>query len=369
MLAAAAALGSVTWCSGEGCDILEALSEGREPPKPPKPKKPPKKPRKAATTAKFASLPSFARVISLPGEDARWEQVVVELGAMGLEARRAVAVQPSELSSSKLLRVRAAGAGGEPFGPKELACGMSHLKAWREIADGDEPYGLIVEDDAVLHPRATRELLAATVAQLPASFTVAWLGSCYSHLEMGGVSELPRDRALVRGAARCTHAYMVSKDGAARLVQELSILRDAVDRQMAQLCTLRYGDCYVAYPRWRRPAGSRLWGHGLLLQDWRFSSPSPTTRAPGCCAITTPSPATTPRASRPRKRSAAAAANTMANSPRMTAPRPSRRRPSPRWRPWSPSAPTAPCSTSAAAAAAGSTIASVANYVICSYSR
>ena len=273
MLAASACFASVTWCSGEGCDILEALSEGREPPKPPKPKKSAKKARaKSSTAGKFATLPSFARVISLPGEDARWEQVVVELGAMGLEARRAVAVTPSELSASKLLRVRPVGAGGEPFGPKELACGMSHLKAWREIADGDEPYGLIVEDDAVLHPRATRELLAATVAQLPASFTVAWLGSCYSHLEMGGVSELPRDRALVRGAARCTHAYLVSKDGAARLVQELSILRDAVDRQMAQLCTLRFGDCYVAYPRWRRPAGSRLWGHGLLLQDWRFSS-------------------------------------------------------------------------------------------------
>ena len=188
---------------------------------------------------------------------------------MGLEARRAVAVTPSELSSSKLLRVRPAGAGGEPFGGK-LACGMSHLKAWREIADGDEPYGLIVEDDAVPHPRATRELLAATVAQLPASFTVAWLGSCYSHLEMGGVSELPRDRALVRGAARCTHAYMVSKDGAARLVQELSTLRDAVDRQMAQLCTLRYGDCYVAYPRWRRPAGSRLGATACWEQDWRI---------------------------------------------------------------------------------------------------
>ena len=76
---------------------------------------------------------------------------------------------------------------------------MSHLNAWREIADGDDPYGLIVEDDAVLHPaRATRQLLAATVAQLPASFTVAWLGSC-PHLEMGGVSELPRDRALENG--------------------------------------------------------------------------------------------------------------------------------------------------------------------------
>ena len=99
----------------------------------------------ARTAGKFATLPSFARVISLPGEDARWEQVVVELGAMGLEARRAVAVTPSELSASKLLRVRPVGAGGEPFGPKELACGMSHLKAWREIADGDEPYGLMCD--------------------------------------------------------------------------------------------------------------------------------------------------------------------------------------------------------------------------------
>ena len=145
----------------------------------------------------------------------------------------------------------------------------------------------------------------------------------------------PSCRATARSSAarRATHAYMVSKDGAARLVRELSTLRDALIARwrncarcgLGLLCRVPgAGAARRLAALGPRPAAAGL---ALLVRHLRRAHPA--------AARPTPSPATTPRASRPRKERRRG--RVRANSPRMTAPRPSRRRPSPRWRPWSPS--------------------------------
>lgn len=216
-------------------------------------------------------LPSTAHIINLPSRPARRASAEAVALALGLRAEVLPAVTPDQLTSQQLAHVAETPTATRPqgYGRGEASCGASHAREWQRAATGDAPAVLILEDDVAWHPRTTRALLDETMRRLPASFTLLYLGHCFAHLDTPAINaSMDRETPLVRGAAMCTHAYVLSREGAKRLVRDAATpaLRDAVDREMARLC-LQYADCYVAYPRWRRAAGSGLFGHGLLLQN------------------------------------------------------------------------------------------------------
>jgi glycosyl transferase family 25 len=95
---------------------------------------------------------------------------------------------------------------------------LKHLAAWRMIVEKNEPYGLVLEDDAIL-ASGFQATLAKYMAQLPSDFDVLMLNEgCNLHIPS---SMLKKDTFIYfrgvqptswggNGGTRCTDGYILS---------------------------------------------------------------------------------------------------------------------------------------------------------------
>jgi GR25 family glycosyltransferase involved in LPS biosynthesis len=63
------------------------------------------------------------------------------------------------------------------FKPGAFACYLSHAECWRMIADGNEPYALILEDDACLSAEAIKQFAIKTQVDQPERFDVIFVNA------------------------------------------------------------------------------------------------------------------------------------------------------------------------------------------------
>lgn len=108
---------------------------------------------------------------------------------------------------------------GRDLKSTEIACALSHQKAWDIIAQSDEAFGLVLEDDARLSDDAP-ELINKTAAQYPDFELVRLFGDPRKLSQKGRVlseiapgCNLTKRFALPGGA----HAYIVTKEAAVKL--------------------------------------------------------------------------------------------------------------------------------------------------------
>ena len=102
----------------------------------------------------------IALVINLARAPERWASMARQAAERGLAIERLEAVDgrdPAALAASSA-------APDSGLRPGEIACFESHRAAWRRIADGDAPFGLVLEDDVFLGPT-----LPEVLAGLPAA--------------------------------------------------------------------------------------------------------------------------------------------------------------------------------------------------------
>ena len=90
-------------------------------------------------------------VINLAQNAQRIENSARQLDAAGAAWQRVEAVNGWDLSSEEIARVydarRNARDGKQPLVPAEIGCYLSHIEAWRKIAEGDAEGGFVFEDD------------------------------------------------------------------------------------------------------------------------------------------------------------------------------------------------------------------------------
>lgn len=90
-------------------------------------------------------------VINLAQNAQRIENSARQLDAAGAAWQRVEAVNGWDLSSEEIARVYDAGRnardGKQPLVPAEIGCYLSHIEAWRKIAEGDAEGGFVFEDD------------------------------------------------------------------------------------------------------------------------------------------------------------------------------------------------------------------------------
>jgi hypothetical protein len=201
----------------------------------------------------LAALPTL--VISLEGtHDRRWEAAQKHLTMFGLEPERL----PAKRIKTPILE----------------GCIQSHSEALKRAAESSTNT-FIFEDDVIPHPMASLENISKVMEQVPEDFTIVWFGHCYCH-EDGICSTEHQGLSVIKSAANCGHAYLVSPKGAARLLGSDVMVnrvpgRDALDRIYLMECwRLENEGCYVAAPTLQRIAGTTTWGHGLFQQDWHF---------------------------------------------------------------------------------------------------
>ncbi|EGJ09766.1 glycosyltransferase family 25 protein [Rubrivivax benzoatilyticus] len=103
-------------------------------------------------------------VITLAGDDARRAPLLAALSAQGLDWELMLGVDgrrglPAPLEA-EVDRAAARTRSGAPMTDGELACALSHRAVYRRIVDEGLDAALVLEDDAIVHPRLG-EFLAA----------------------------------------------------------------------------------------------------------------------------------------------------------------------------------------------------------------
>jgi GR25 family glycosyltransferase involved in LPS biosynthesis len=121
-----------------------------------------------------------------------------------------------------------------------VGCSLSHFALWRILLDSDKDHMTIFEDDAqCVRPAALKKLPFGH-----ASFDVLLLGGLYDSKEnsaleeaKAGISIQPVQRFL------CTHAYVIWKEAAWKLLQYAFPIQKQVDFYMHALPSLQLRAC------------------------------------------------------------------------------------------------------------------------------
>ena len=124
-----------------------------------------------------------------------------------------------------------------------VGCYLSHLELWKRAAQRSVPT-LILEQDA--EPVVSPETILKALADIPAETDVAFLG----HLalfkpklweKLSTQAAAGFHPVLPTSDVFCTHAYLVTPDGARKLVERAMPINAQVDAFMRFLCTPHSG--------------------------------------------------------------------------------------------------------------------------------
>ncbi|KAJ1973433.1 hypothetical protein H4R34_005076 [Dimargaris verticillata] len=152
----------------------------------------------------------------------------------------------------------------------QLACWRSHMNVYRDVMIQGYRHALILEDDVDLEID-TKDLLAEMIPRLPNDWDLFYAGFCGSVNKNDRVDEL--DPPLLRFYnTGCTHGYVVSLRGAARLLYLLQKPTGPIDLMILTLAHHNVTQVFATNPPWiaqvRRPDdptnipgswGGRLW--------------------------------------------------------------------------------------------------------------
>ncbi len=178
------------------------------------------------------SVPVYA--INLDRSRDRWDRLKAEADRIDVDLRRVPAVEGRLLNPDEIEDFDAAAfrrRHGRVALPTEIGCYFSHLRALETIAAAPEPYAVVVEDDIVFLPdfkpvvAQLTELRGWDVVKLiknrPAAFRPI--------RRLDGKIAVGR---CLHGPQGCAAAYLVTRDGAARVLAAMRRMRLPFDVEL-----------------------------------------------------------------------------------------------------------------------------------------
>ncbi|KAH9060780.1 hypothetical protein EDB87DRAFT_1789626 [Lactarius vividus] len=143
----------------------------------------------------------------------------------------------------------------------KVACWYSHFQTIRDVANGEREAVMVLEDDVDIEHDMDKRLQALWGA-LPRDWDVVYLGHCWSdesqHPPLRNISlRLPSGRMAwsalhPASAPKCTHAYVLSRTGARRIVAHLRhppfAYSRAIDQALSWLVLSRRLRAYSIVP-------------------------------------------------------------------------------------------------------------------------
>lgn len=99
-------------------------------------------------------------------------------------------------------------------------CFLSHIKAWQMVANGEEEWVLVAEDDYAINPKIVDyfPILVGRANEVKADFVYLDNGKMGNERTAETIDVIP-----IKGTMVGTHLYMISKQGAKRLLNDKTI--------------------------------------------------------------------------------------------------------------------------------------------------
>jgi len=185
-------------------------------------------------------------VLNLDKSTERWATMQAELGKQDLQGERFSATY-GKLLPKEELKEKATWWARYFCTPGMIGCFISHQRMWQKVVDEDLPAVAIFEDDCVLYPDFNKNV-KVLLDELPEDWDVCLLGAVgcvgaeqeafnmkiYGTVTGGtrkspGKSRLVSENLYVPYKPAGTHAYMVSRKGAEKMLARLPRARYHVD--------------------------------------------------------------------------------------------------------------------------------------------
>lgn len=223
----------------------------------------------ATPTRGIAGVFERAYVINLASATERWDAVSRQFAAIGVAPTRIDAVNGRAMSAAHRRAVATPWCAAT-CAPAVIACGASHVAAWRAVVADGVGAALIAEDD-VRFDADFRRGVAAMAAELPPHWDFVFLGcigcdpspsplAVATHA-VAGPRRPPRhlsERLWLPPLTLALHGYLVSAAGAAKLLAALGggQLDGHVDRAVNRIITDGGLAAYAARPQLAFQTGS-----------------------------------------------------------------------------------------------------------------
>ena len=181
----------------------------------------------------MSDIPLF--VINLDRSVERLALAQAQFDRLGLRVKRVAAVDADSLDGATTAATFDAAANQRryfaPLHPGEIACFLSHRKAWDAVVASGAPFGVVLEDDVVLSDRFGEVLDA--LAGRPVGWDVVKLYSASMHASLP-VADLAEGLRLARPwvVALSGAAYCISRRGALVLLAETRTVARPVDVEL-----------------------------------------------------------------------------------------------------------------------------------------
>jgi GR25 family glycosyltransferase involved in LPS biosynthesis len=122
-----------------------------------------------------------------------------------------------------------------------VGCFLSHIKVWKLIADSDDHYGIVFEDDASLHPQTNKKLIK-NMKHIPGDWDIILLGYfCIKCVNRGKFIQAKKFHGL--------HGYMIKRSVAQFLLDRSDLLpfRQQIDSYLSSLIDKDLLKIYCTY--------------------------------------------------------------------------------------------------------------------------
>lgn len=144
-----------------------------------------------------------------------------------------------------------------------IGCALSHFKAWNEFLKTNEKYAIVFEDDVILEKFFIDRVYNA-LNHVPEDYDILYLG-CFG-CDSKNVSNIYKMSSILYGKnkrnqqineyisipeyAYATHAYVISREGAKKMLSFLEgKIYDHIDLMLQQLSSSNRINTYVTTPR------------------------------------------------------------------------------------------------------------------------
>lgn len=173
-------------------------------------------------------LPTY--LINLDRSADRLAFIDQRLQALSIQYTRIAAVDGSCLSATERSEfIMARPRDGRSWSAGQIGCFMSHVDAWRNIAEGSAAFGLVLEDD--IHLSDATPAFLQDPSWIPSDADIVRLESTGQWLLLGGIAAKLDNRSIrrVRSAAWGAGAYVLTKAAASKLLAVEPMLHTPAD--------------------------------------------------------------------------------------------------------------------------------------------
>lgn len=173
-------------------------------------------------------------LINLDRSPERLKQMEAEFGRLGLLFTRVPAVDGKLLTQEELDAVTPPVRQWEiPIPPSEIGCFLSHKKCLEIVANGQDHYAAIFEDDIELSSDAAK--LLSNLDWIPADADLVKLETFRTVVLLQGLEKIKgTDFKVARLLTKhlCAGGYIISKDAAKRMLLDMDVISIPVDNLM-----------------------------------------------------------------------------------------------------------------------------------------